>query len=241
MLCTKYRATSAPAPYNLSGHSAESRYVGEMKLIGITGGIGTGKTAVAELLRQRGWVVYSSDETAREVMTRDPEVREEISRLLGPEVLTEGGLHRQRIAELVFGDTDEHRYRLDQLDRIVHPRVLEQHMLAIERHEGEGTPIVAIDSALLFEVGLEEGFDWIIVVDAPNEARMQRLKDRSGLTDEQVQARMREQLPMQEKRAWADFVIDNGGSLEDLRKSVEKVATIVEAFPDPEISVPGED
>jgi len=204
-----------------------------MKLIGITGGIGTGKTTVANLLAERGWVVYHSDETAREVMSKDEEVRSEIAELLGPDVLTADGLDRQKIAELVFGGTDEHKMRLDLLDRIVHPRVLEQHMLAIEKHEEEGTAIMAIDSALLFEVGLEEGFDWIIVVDAPMEERVRRLKERSNLTDEQVEDRMKEQLPMQEKRSLADFVIENGGSLADLKSAVEKVATILEVLPDP--------
>jgi dephospho-CoA kinase len=202
-----------------------------MKLIGITGGIGTGKTTVAGILQERGWVVYSSDETARMLMQSDAEVRAEMAGLLGPEVLTADGVDKQRVATLVFGTSPEHRERLEALERIVHPRVLEYHMHEIDKHAEAGTPIVAIDSALLFEVGLEDGFDWVIVVDAPNDVRMQRVKERSNLTDEQVQARINEQLPMQEKRALADFVIENGGTIDDLKGAVGKVATIIEVLP----------
>ena len=205
-----------------------------MKLIGLTGGIGTGKSTVANMLRDRGWVVYSSDETARDIMSSDIEVRQEIAELLGPDVLTEGGLDRQKIAEMVFGDTQEHRTRLQTLDRIVHPRVLDRHMDVIEEEKDKGTPIVVIESALLFEVGLEDGFDWVVVVDSPDEVRIPRVMERSGLSEEQVRARMKEQLPMQEKRSLADFVVENAGSMDDLQASVNKIASILEVMPDPE-------
>ena len=205
-----------------------------MKLIGLTGGIGTGKSTVARMLRERGWTVYSSDETAREIMSTDDEVRREIADLLGPEVLTEGGLDRTRIAGLVFGDSPDHKKRLQQLDRIVHPRVLDRHMDVIEDEKDNGTPIVVIESALLFEVGLEDGFDWVVVVDCPDEIRIPRVMERSGLTEDQVRSRMKEQLPMQEKRSLADFVVENAGSIEDLQRSLDKVATILEVMPDPE-------
>ncbi len=205
-----------------------------MKLIGLTGGIGTGKSTVARLLRERGWTVYSSDETAREIMSTDPEVRRQIGELLGPEVLTDGGVHRERIASLVFGDTPEHRRRLQELDRIVHPHVLDRHLQIIESERESGKPLIVIESALLYEVGLEEGFDWVVVVDCPDEIRIPRVMQRSGLTETQVRARMAEQMDMQEKRALADFVIDNVGGLDDLERSVKTIATILEVMPDPE-------
>ena len=120
-----------------------------MKLVGLTGGIGTGKTTVANLLRERGWVVYSSDETAREIMSTDQEVRAEIAELLGEDVLTPDGLDRAKIGEMVFGGTEEHRKRLDLLDQIVHPRVLDKHMEVLEEEHAQGTPLVCIESALL--------------------------------------------------------------------------------------------
>ncbi len=202
-----------------------------MKLIGLTGGIGTGKTTVAHLLRERGWTVLSSDETARDIMNTDPDVRKAIAELLGSDVLTDNGLDRQRIAELVFGATPEHKKRLDALDAIVHPRVLQRHMDLLERLEADGLELAAVESALLYEVGLEDGFDYVIVVDAPEDVRVQRVMARSGLTEAQVRQRMADQLPMAEKRMLADFVIDNSGSLDDLATAVNKLAAIIEILP----------
>lgn len=203
-----------------------------MKVIGITGGIGTGKSSVSALLRERGWTVYASDDTAKEIMDSDPEVRKRIAEALGQDVLTPAGdLDRKVMAERVFGETQEHRKRLEALNAIVHPLVLERHMDVLTQHAEEGTPIVAIESALLFEVGLEEGFDYVVVVDADPEECVRRVTSSRGLTPDQVRARMAEQMPMSEKRADADFVIENNGTHEALRKTVNAVATILETLP----------
>jgi dephospho-CoA kinase len=203
-----------------------------MKVIGITGGIGTGKSSVSTLLRERGWTVYASDDTAKEIMDSDPEVRKRIAEALGQDVLTPAGdLDRKVMAERVFGETPEHRKRLEALNAIVHPLVLERHMDVLTQHAEEDTPIVAIESALLFEVGLEEGFDYVVVVDADPEECVRRVTSSRGLTPDQVRARMAEQMPMSEKRADADFVIENNGTHEALRKTVNAVATILETLP----------
>ncbi len=205
-----------------------------MKLIGITGGIGTGKSAVAELLRARGWTLYASDATAKEIMATDQEVREELKGAFGPDVLVDHGVNAPLLSSLVFGPTPEHHARLATLNRIVHPRVLDAHMAAIEREARNGTAIMAIESALLFEVDLEDGFDWVVVVDAPEEVCVQRVTERSGLSPEEVRRRIAEQMPMEEKRGLADFVIENGSTREALRSAVDLVATLIETFPDPE-------
>lgn len=209
-----------------------------MKLIGITGGIGTGKSTVAEILRTRGWTVYSSDRTAKEVMASDPEVRNELAALLGTDALVEGGVNTGVIASQVFGPTPKHAEMLQKLDQIVHPRVLERHLEALEEERSKGTPLVAIESALLYEVGLEDGFDWVVVVDCPDELRIPRVMERAQLSEDEVRFRIDQQMPMQEKRNAADFVIENVGSLEDLTKATMTIATIVEALPDPEASAP---
>ncbi len=203
-----------------------------MKLIGITGGIGTGKSSVAELLRKRGWTVYASDETAREIMDGRPDVQQAIAAALGSEVLTPQGLDRKKIAELVFGASPLHKERLHKMEQIIHPLVIEEHWERIQRHVEEGTPLVAIESALLYEIGLEDGFDWVVVVDAADEIRVQRVMQRSSMSEADVRARMAEQLTMQEKRSYADFVIENNGTLEDLENAVNRVATIIEVLPD---------
>ncbi|MDZ4745918.1 MAG: dephospho-CoA kinase [bacterium] len=198
-----------------------------MKIIGITGGIGTGKSTVAEILRERGWTVYSSDETAREIMKNDAAVRQEIASTFG-----EAAADRQVLAGLVFGPTPKHDEARAALERIVHPRVMEAHMQQIEKHRAEGSPLIAIESALLFEVGLEEGFDYIVVVDAPEELQVRRAASRSTLSEDAVRARIAVQMPMEEKRRGADFVIDNKGTLDDLRKAVDVVALVLETLPE---------
>jgi dephospho-CoA kinase len=165
-------------------------------------------------------------------MNTDPEVRAAVAELLGPEVLTTDGLDRQRIAELVFGATANHKERLDALDRIVHPRVLERHIKLLDEYAERGLPLVAIESALLYEVGLEDGFDYVVVVDAPDDVRIQRVMMRSGLTEEQVRQRMADQVPMGEIRLMADFVLDNSGTLEELGRAANKLAAIIEILPE---------
>lgn len=213
-----------------------------MKLIGITGGIGTGKSTVVEILQKRGWKVFASDATAKEIMAADPVVRRELSEAFGEEVLTPEGVNAKVLSGLVFGESAEHHQRLTTLNRIVHPRVLDAHLATIESEREKGTPLMAIESALLFEVELEEGFDWVVVVDAPEEVCIDRVVKRSGASPEEVKRRMSEQMSMEEKRGLADFVIENGGSYEELEGAVGLVAMILESFPDPDSEeAPSED
>ena len=205
-----------------------------MKLIGITGGIGTGKSTVSRLLRERGWTLYASDDTAKEIMASDPEVRAELVAAFGADVLTDQGVNAPLLASLVFGATEEHHARLARLNQIVHPRVLDAHMEAIEREHAAGTKVMAIESALLYEVELEDGFDWVIVVDAPHDICVARVMERSKSTAAEVERRMTEQLAMEDKRGLADFVIATGSTLSDLERATAMVAMIIEAFPDPE-------
>jgi dephospho-CoA kinase len=201
-----------------------------MTLVGITGGIGSGKTAVAELLKGRGWTVYASDETAKQIMVSSAEVRQELSDAFGPQVLTPNGVNAPLLASLVFGADPECGKRLARLNGIVHPRVLEAHMQAIAAEEARGTKIVAIESALIYEIDLEDGFDFVVVVDAPHEECIRRVMERSGLTREDVERRMVEQISPEEKRGLADFVIDNTGTLDDLKGATQTVAMVIEAM-----------
>jgi dephospho-CoA kinase len=200
-----------------------------MTLVGITGGIGTGKSTVSKLLQERGWVVYSSDATAKEIMNSNAEVRSELAKAFGHHVLTPNGVNAPLLASLVFGPNPEHDRNLDTLNAIVHPHVLDVHMKAIEEEAQKGTQTVAIESALIYEIDLEDGFDYVIVVDAPLEQCITRVADRSGISREEVQRRINKQMPMEQKRGLADFVIDNSGSPEDLAMATSTIAMIIEA------------
>jgi dephospho-CoA kinase len=201
-----------------------------MTLVGITGGIGTGKSSVSKLLQERGWVVYSSDVTAKEIMASDAEVRAELAKAFGEHVLTPEGVNAPLLSSLVFGPLQEHENNLDTLNAIVHPKVLDIHMRAIEEEAAKGTKIVAIESALIYEIDLEDGFDYVVVVDAPSEMCIDRVTHRSGLTRDEVQRRIDKQMPMEQKRGLADFVIDNSKTPEDLTKATATIAMIIEAM-----------
>jgi dephospho-CoA kinase len=201
-----------------------------MTLVGITGGIGTGKSSVSKLLQERGWVVYSSDVTAKEIMASDAEVRAELAKALGEHVLTPEGVNAPLLSSLVFGPLQEHENNLDTLNAIVHPKVLDIHMRAIEEEAAKGTKIVAIESALIYEIDLEDGFDYVVVVDAPSEMCIDRVTHRSGLSRDEVQRRIDKQMPMEQKRGLADFVIDNSKTPEDLTKATATIAMIIEAM-----------
>ena len=201
-----------------------------MTLVGITGGIGTGKSSVSKLLQERGWVVYSSDVTAKEIMASDAEVRAELAKAFGEHVLTPEGVNAPLLSSLVFGPLQEHENNLDTLNAIVHPKVLDIHMRAIEEEAAKGTKIVAIESALIYEIDLEDGFDYVVVVDAPSEMCIDRVTHRSGLSRDEVQRRIDKQMPMEQKRGLADFVIDNSKTPEDLTKATATIAMIIEAM-----------
>ena len=203
-----------------------------MKLIGLTGGIGTGKSTVAELLRKRGWEVVASDDTSREVMNTDPDVRKELIELFGESIVSGSVVNTGLIADAVFGSNPDAKAKLTKLNRIIHPRVLDRHMQLILDRAASESPLLAIESALLYEVGLEDGFDWVLVVDAPEDVCVDRATKRLGISPEQARARMAEQMDMKEKRGHADFVIDNAGSLAELEKAVDTIAMIVELLPE---------
>jgi dephospho-CoA kinase len=201
-----------------------------MTLVGITGGIGTGKSTVSKLLQERGWVVYSSDVTAKEIMATDANVRAELARAFGEHILTPNGVNAPLLAALVFGPLPENESNLDKLNSIVHPHVLDVHMKAIEAEAAKDTKIVAIESALIYEIDLEDGFDYVVVVDAPVDSCVQRVVQRSGLSREEVLRRIERQMPMEQKRGLADFVIDNSKTPEDLAQATATIAMIIEAM-----------
>lgn len=203
-----------------------------MKLIGLTGGIGTGKSSVAQVFRSLGWEVLSSDSTAKTVTGSNPGVRSAIAALLGEDVLTSDGLNSRLVAERVFGSDAESSTRLRELEKIIHPHVLEYHMKQIHELDERGSGTVVVDSALIYEVGLEDGFDYVVVVNASVQECIRRVMQRSGLTEEQVRQRIKQQMPMKEKCMRADFVIENSGTLDELEAAAKKLAAIIQALPD---------
>jgi len=191
-----------------------------LQLFGLTGGIGSGKSTVARRFRERGVPVLDADQLAREVVARGTPGLAEIVGRFGAEVLDESGnLDRKRLAARVFQNEADRR----DLNRITHPRVgslLSERALEFARRE---EPLACYEVPLLFETGLESVLRPIVVVDAPIGARVARTVARDGGTEDDVLARVRAQMPLEEKVRRADYVIDNSGDLDALVARADQV------------------
>lgn len=176
-----------------------------MLRIGVTGGIGGGKSLVCNILEKMGVPVYYADQEARRLMNGRPELREGISRLLGPEAYRAGELDRQRVASMVFADP----VLLDELNKLVHPAVHEDFYEWTRLQEGK--PVVAEEAALLFESGAYRMLDRNILVSAPEDLRLRRVMQRDGVGRQDVLQRMRRQMDEESKKELADEVILNDG------------------------------
>jgi dephospho-CoA kinase len=188
-------------------------------IIGLTGNIGSGKSTVAAFLREMGYPVLDADllsERARELKKAE-------LKALFPEAFLGEELDRRRLAQLVFSDPQ----RLRALEELIHPevrRLLEEELSRLE------APLVFVEIPLLFEKGWEGRLQGTILVAAPLEERLKRAMARSGLSREEVLARERAQMPEEEKRRRATWVLENRGSLEDLRAQVQALLGEIRAI-----------
>jgi dephospho-CoA kinase len=184
-------------------------------VIGITGGIGSGKSSFVQLLAARGAKVIDADKVGHQVIEGEG-VRRELVRAFGEEIVDERGkLKRSKLGEKAFSSQEN----LKLLNDIVHPPLFEElkHQIKEAVEDGQGH-IVAVDAALLFEWGELGLFDRVVVIEASQEIRQQRVMARSGLSAQQVQQRMAAQLSSGEKVARADVVVDNNSNLETLER-----------------------
>ena len=177
-----------------------------MVRFGVTGGIGSGKSYVLRLLAERGIPVYDSDSEAKRLMLVDAGIREGLTGLLGNDVyLPDGELNKPLISAYLFASVQN----AERINAIVHPRV----KASFNRWASEQkAPIVALESAILFESGFEDVVDFVVTVCAPIEVRMHRVQERDGATEAQVRKRMAAQMDDEEKCKRSDFVILNDGN-----------------------------
>jgi dephospho-CoA kinase len=191
-----------------------------MQTVGLTGGIGTGKSTVANVLRRMGATVIDADEATRAVQAAGSEGLRQIVEAFGPDVLTAGGeLDRARLGDIAFADPEARQ----RLNGIVHPLV--RQWMADRQQEAfeRGDPIVVLDIPLLFEARGAGAFETVLLVYAPEEVQIDRLVRLRGMTEQQARARIAAQMPIEEKRQLATHVIDNTGSLEELERRVADV------------------
>jgi dephospho-CoA kinase len=192
---------------------------------GLTGGLGCGKSYVGRLLEGFGCYVVRADELGHQVLLRSGEAYASVVDAFGPEVLDmEGNIDRKKLANLAFPSPE----RLKQLNDIVHPAVMrreEELLAAAERLDPSGIGIV--EAAILIETGSYRRFDKLIVVVCRPEQQLERAMSRDGSSVEQVQARLVRQMPVEEKRRYADYIIDNSGAEES---TVEQTAAVYESL-----------
>jgi len=186
--------------------------------VGLTGGIASGKSAVSGMLQELGAVVIDADLLAREVVAKGTPGLERVVDAFGPEVLTEDGeMDRAKVGAIVFADEDRRRV----LESIVHPLVFER-IVALEEAATDAD-LVVHDIPLLAESGRADTFDAVIVVDAPPELQVERMVRDRGWTPEEAEARIAAQARREDRLAVATHVIDNTGTLDDLRQRVAEV------------------
>ena len=191
-----------------------------LRVFGLTGGIGSGKSEVAKRLLERGLPLVNADQLARLAVVPGSPGLAQIARHFGSEVVSvTGELDRARLAQRVFSDVAARR----ALDAIVHPivrRLAAEHFQAIAER---GEPLGCYEVPLLYEVGLERTLSPVVVVNGPMQLIRARLRARDGLTDAQIDARIAAQMPLDEKVRRADYVIENDGTLTQLRERADAV------------------
>jgi dephospho-CoA kinase len=196
-------------------------------VIGLSGGIGTGKSTVARMFAAEGATVIDADAIVHELQARGQPLVAELAQAFGPGVLdAEGGLDRAALGAIVFRDPEARA----RLNAIVHPKVGAEFARRVAAALAAGTRVLVLDIPLLFE-GRKAGtgsaaqlrFDATVLVYAPEPLQIERQQARDGCTREEALRRVRAQLPIEEKKALADYVIDNSGSLEETRRQVREV------------------
>lgn len=196
-----------------------------MLRVGLTGGIACGKTVVRRLLAERGAYTIDADSIVHELLGPDTELSRQIAEHFGTDVLArDGSVDRARLGKLVFDDPDIRR----RLNELVHPRVIEEQERLLSEAEARAEPLAVVDAALMIEVGTYRKCDFLIVVHCPRRLQIERLLARDHLTEEEAVRRVDAQMPVEEKKQYADYVIDTSGTLEDTERQVGEVWDILQ-------------
>ena len=197
-----------------------------MLLVGLTGNIGSGKSTVAQLLSERGATIIDADVLARRAVEPGTPAHAAIVERWGTSMLApDGGIDRATLRRIVFSEPAE----LEQLNAIVHPQVEQLRAALVDEARARGDRLVVCDIPLLFERRMTENFDRIVLIDAPRPVRLERLVRERGLRETEAMDMIVAQMPAELKRARADHVIDNDGTLANLSTSVAEVWSTLQA------------
>ena len=191
-----------------------------MKLVGLTGGIASGKSTVAEILKRQGAAIINADVLAREVVEPDRQAWTEIVNTFGTAVLQpDRALDRQKLRAIIFDDAAARK----KIESIIHPQVRALAEQRIREHAAAGYAVIVYEVPLLFEGNLQEWLRPVILVACDVDTQRNRLQSRDNLSAAQAQKHIDAQMSLEAKRRLADYVIENNGSLEDLKRKVQAV------------------
>lgn len=195
------------------------------KIIGLTGGIASGKTTVSDYLKKRGFVVLDADAYSKKTTAKNGPAIPAIIEAFGADIVDEAGeLDRKKLGSIIFNDADKRR----ELNEIVHPLIREMMNADEEKYIQKGH--VFLDIPLLFENGLNERCDYVVTVFVDRDTQIKRLTARNDLTVEEAEARINSQMPLTEKVQKSDFRLDNNGTVEMLYEQIDRFTEDLESM-----------
>jgi len=190
-------------------------------IVGLTGGIASGKSLVARIFKDLGAHVIDADRIVHDLLTPGQQAWEEVTSYFGSDIQRpDKTIDRRKLGEIVFNDSAKREW----LNRCLHPKVFEVYVSQVKHlSDRKVDAVVVLDAALLIETGYDRKMDKVVVVYADEECQLRRLMDRDGFSRDQATARIRSQMPLSEKRLHADYVIDNCGSREETERQAKEV------------------
>ena len=201
------------------------RYYLSMLKVGLTGGIGCGKSHILREFHKLGVYTIDADEIAHEVILPDQSAYEQILEIFGPEILaSDRTINRKKLGERVFSNEQAR----EKLNQIVHPLVLEEEarrVAEIEEREDPKSPILMVDAALMVETGSYRKYDCVVVVYCTPQVQLQRVIARDRLSEEEALQRIQSQMPLLEKIKYADYIIENSGRLSETNEQIKHIFT----------------
>jgi len=196
-----------------------------MKVIGLTGGIGSGKSTVSQFLAELGAVILNADEVGHEALKPDTEIWRQVVAAFGRQILTpDGNIDRKKLGNIVFSNAES----LSRLNQIMHPRMYDMVKAQLEEYRRQGTRVVVLEAPLLLEAGWTPLVDEVWVTTAPEATVLKRLEERTGLSQAESLTRLRSQLPSEERVRQADVVINTDCDPDELKSKVKELGQRLE-------------
>ena len=194
-------------------------------IVAVTGGIGSGQSTVCSFFKEWHCKVINADVKAKEVIQQDRKLQNELKLAFDRSIFRKDRtLDTKRLAELAFKD----EISTQKLNQLVHPRMVESLVEEMEQARFSGKyPIIIIDAALIYEISIENMFDAVIVVDAPVRVREKRVMERDNMTRNEFRSRLNKQIPLEDKVSWADYVIKNDGTVDNLKQKSRTIFNLL--------------